>query len=203
MKAGERLLVLGASGGVGASAIDLGKALGATVIACASTEEKLEFCKAAGADHLINYEKDDLRAELKKIKMDGRVDVVYDPVGGRWSEPALRSMGWGGRYLVVGFAAGGEVPKNAIPSLPLNLALLNERQILGVLWGMWKARDGNKGNAQNIATMMKMVQEGRLKPVVSRVYPLEGSFREACDDIMGRRVMGKVCVQPGAAASKL
>merc|ERR1712218_636349 len=143
----------GASGGVGVSAIDLGKALGATVIACASTAEKLNFCKAAGADYLINYEKDNLRIELKKLKKDGAVDVVYDPVGGRWAEPALRSMGWGGRFLVIGFAAGGEVPKSAIPSLPLNLALLNERQILGVLWGGWKARDGNKGNAANIASM--------------------------------------------------
>lgn len=204
LKAGETLLVLGASGGVGAAAIDLGKALGATVIACASSEDKLAFCKAAGADHLIDYEKDDLRASLKKIGMDGKIDVVYDPVGGKWSEPAVRSLGWGGRLLVVGFAAGGDTPKNAIPKVPLNLLLLNERQIQGVFWGPWKARDRNRKNAQNIAAMMKLVQEGKLKPVVSRVYPMETGFIQACDDIMNRRVMGKVCVQPGSAmASKL
>lgn len=204
IKAGETLLVLGASGGVGAAAIDLGKAHGATVIACASTAEKLQFCKEAGADHLINYEKDDMRKELKKIGKDGAIDLVYDPVGGRWAEPALRSLGWGGRYLVVGFASGGEVPKNAIPNPPLNLALLNERQILGVLWGGWKMKDGNKGNALNMAKMMKLVQEGKLKPIISRVYPMETSaFHEGCADIMSRKVMGKVCFQPQAVSARL
>jgi len=204
LQSGETLLVLGASGGVGAAAIDLGKALGATVIACASTGEKLAFCKAAGADHLINYEQEELRAALKRIGLDGKVDVVYDPVGGKWSEPALRSLGWGGRLLVVGFAAGGETPKNAIPSVPLNVTLLNERQIKGVFWGPWKARDGNRKNSKNISAMMKMVQEGRLKPIISRVYPMETGFIQACDDIMNRRVMGKVCIQPNvASASKL
>mmetsp|Transcript_128097 Transcript_128097/g.362618 ORF Transcript_128097/g.362618 Transcript_128097/m.362618 type:complete len:342 (+) Transcript_128097:59-1084(+) len=199
LRSGEVLLVLGASGGVGAAAIDLGKALGATVIACASSEEKLAFCRDAGADYTINYEQNNLRDALKKLGMDGKVDMVYDPVGGQWSEPALRSLGWGGRFLVVGFAAGGETPKDAIPKMPLNLALLNERQIQGVLWGGWKARDQNRKNAENIATMMKMVQEGKLKPVISRVYPMEAGFVQACDDIMSRRVMGKVCLDPNAA----
>jgi len=204
LKAGETLLVLGASGGVGAAAIDLGKALGATVIACASTAEKLDFCRAAGADHVINYEQDDLRAELKKLKKDGAIDMVYDPVGGKWAEPAFRSMGWGGRFLVIGFAAGGEVPKDAIPNLPLNLALLNERKVLGVLWGGWKTKDGNKGNAANIATMMQLVKDGKLKPIVSGVYSLESGFQEACDVIMNRKAMGKICVQPSSAkAAKL
>jgi len=144
-----------------------------------------------------------MRAELKKIGKDGAIDVVYDPVGGRWSEQAIRAMGWGGRFLVVGFAAGGEVPKNAIPNVPLNLALLNERQILGVFWGAWKARDRNRQNAKNIAAMMEMVQEGRLKPIVSRVYPLDQNWQTAFDDLMNRRVMGKICLQPMPATSRL
>mmetsp|Transcript_28836 Transcript_28836/g.73104 ORF Transcript_28836/g.73104 Transcript_28836/m.73104 type:complete len:343 (+) Transcript_28836:76-1104(+) len=205
LAAGETLLVLGASGGVGAAAIDIGKAVGATVIACASSQEKLDFCKAAGADHVINYESSDLRAELKKLKKDGAIDVVYDPVGGKWSEQALRAMGWGGRFLVVGFASGGQVPKDAIPSIPLNLALLNERKILGVFWGPWKARTGNKGNDKNLATMLQWVKEGKLKPIVSRVYPLDESFKSAFDDMMNRKVMGKICLRPlpTTGASKL
>merc|ERR1712039_93491 len=198
LTSGETLLVLGGSGGVGAAAIDIGKAIGAHVIACASSKEKLEFCKTMGADHVINYEVEDLRQSLKTLGKDGSIDVVYDPVGGRWAEPAMRSLGWGGRFVVCGFAAGGETPKNAIPQMPLNLALLNERKILGVFWGAWKARDKNRGNSQNIATMMRWVQEGRLKPIISRVYPMETSFQQACDDIMHRRVMAKVCVQPAS-----
>lgn len=204
LQAGETLLVLGASGGVGAAAIDIGKAHGATVVACASSEEKLAFCESAGADHLINYEKDDLRTELKKMKLDGRIDMVYDPVGGRWAEPAMRSLGWAGRYLVIGFAAGGETPKDAIPKLPLNLALLNERKILGVFWGAWKDQDKNQGNKKNIHTMMEMVRDGKLKPEVSKVYEMEtSSFHEACKVIMGRQVLGKVCLQPVKVASRL
>lgn len=204
LQAGQTLLVLGASGGVGAAAVDIGKALGARVVACASSEEKLNFCKSAGADILINYEKDDLRAELKKLGLDGKIDVVYDPVGGRWAEPAMRSLGWAGRYLVVGFAAGGETPKDAIPKLPLNLALLNERKILGVFWGAWKDQDKNRGNAKNINTMMEMVRDGKLKPEVSKVYDMEtSSFHEACEAIMGRKVLGKVCMRPAKAVSKL
>jgi NADPH:quinone reductase-like Zn-dependent oxidoreductase len=137
LQKGETLLILGASGGIGMSAIDIGKAVGAHVVACASSEEKLEYCREAGADDTINYEEADLRETLRERYPKG-VDVVYDPVGGKWSEPALRATGWGGRFVVCGFAAGGETPKDAIPRIPLNLALLNERQILGVMWGYWK-----------------------------------------------------------------
>ena len=203
LQKGETLLVLGASGGVGAAAIDIGKAVGATVIACASSTAKLQFCKEAGADVLINYETASLRDELKRLKLDGKVDVVYDPVGGKWSEPAIRSLAWGGRFLVVGFASGGEVPKDAIPKVPLNLALLGERQIQGVFWGAWKARDGNEANSKNINQMMSWILEGRLNPVISKVYPLDDTFQNAFDDMMSRRVMGKICIQPGLATAKL
>ena len=125
------------------SAIDIGKAIGATVIACASSDEKLEYCRRAGADHCINYgvgtpeELQAMREQIKHVVPDG-INVVYDPVGGNYAEPALRSTGWGGRFVVCGFASGGETPKDAIPRMPLNLALINERKILGVMWGYWR-----------------------------------------------------------------
>ena len=197
LKKGEILLVLGASGGVGMAAIDIGKAVGAIVIACASSEKKLQACKEAGADHLIDYTKDGFRDALKKIAPKG-VDVTYDPVGGKWSELALRSTGWAGRFLVVGFAAGGEVPKDAIPAVPLNLALLNERKILGVFWGMWKALDQNVGNRKNIGVMMEWIKEGKLTPYVSKIYPI-AEYLKACDDLMNRRAIGKIVLDPNAS----
>ena len=135
LREGETLLVLGASGGVGMAAIDIGKAMGARVVACASSSKKLDMCRSAGADILINYAEGDFKKALKQAKVYGRVDVVYDPVGGKFSEPAMRALAWGGRFIVIGFASGGSNPKSGIPKIPLNLALLNERKILGVFWG--------------------------------------------------------------------
>ena len=191
---GETLLVLGASGGVGMSAIDIGKAVGANVIACASTAEKLAACKRAGADVLVNYVEGDFKKKLKAAGVYGSVDVVYDPVGGKWSETAMRSLGWGGRLVVIGFASGGANPKTAIPRIPLNLALLNERKILGCFWGSWKMQHLDE-NRENIDTMMKWVQSGRLKPVVSKTYSLE-HFMGAFDALMSRKVIGKITIAP-------
>ena len=205
IQSGETLLVLGASGGVGMAAIDIGKARGARVVACASTAAKLAACKAAGADVLVNYASDgggDFKAALKEHGVYGEVDVVYDPVGGKFSEVSFRAMGWGGRFLVVGFASGGATPKDAIPRLPLNLALLNERQVMGVFWGSWKARDGNEVNRRSMETMFGMIASGKLKPVVSKVYPLL-DYAKAFDDMMSRRVVGKVCIEMGAGGSRL
>jgi len=196
LKEGETLLVLGASGGVGMAAIDIGKAVGAKVVACASTQAKLDACAAAGADVLINYVTDgggDFKAALKKHGVYGSVDVVYDPVGGRFSEPSIRALAFGGRFIVVGFASGGATPKDAIPKIPLNLALLNERVIRGVFWGAWKMMTGNEGNRENMGKMMDLVQRGKLKPVVSKVYAFE-DYAAAFDDMMNRKVVGKVCI---------
>jgi len=202
MKEGETLLVLGASGGVGMAAIDLGKALGCTVIACASTQAKLEACKAAGADVLINYTKGSLKTLLKEAGVYGSIDVVYDPVGGDFSEPAIRALAFGGRFIVIGFAAGGDTPKNAIANVPLNLALLNERKIVGCLWGAWKMRNPEK-NRENTEKMLMLVQQEKLKPVVSKTYNFD-NYRDAFEDMMTRKVVGKVIIQPeGAGTSKL
>lgn len=200
IKAGDLLLVLGASGGVGITAIDIGKALGCKVIAVASTAEKLEVCRKAGADILLNYNKTlnggkSLKALLKEAKVYGKIDVVYDPVGGEFSEQALRSLAWGGRFLVIGFASGGTKPKDAIPKIPLNLALLNERQILGTLLGGWKLTDENTGNRKNMAKMMEMLKEGKLKPLISKEYNFS-NFQNAFEDMMSRKVIGKVIVTP-------
>ena len=195
LTAGETLLVLGASGGVGMAAIDIGKAIGANVIACASTENKLEACKRAGADELINYEGGDFKALLKDSGYYGSIDVVFDPVGGNFSEPALRALDWAGRFIVVGFAAGGVTPKDAIPRVPLNLILLNERRVIGLLWGAWKARDDNEANTKNVETMIKWMQDGKLKPLVSKVCTFD-NYVEAFDDLMNRRAVGKLCIEP-------
>jgi NADPH2:quinone reductase len=207
LKAGETLLVLGASGGIGMSAIDIGKAVGAVVIACASTDTKLEFCRNAGADHCINYgqgtaeDLKSMRDQIKKIDPTG-IDVVYDPVGGQYSEPALRSTGWGGRFVVCGFASGGETPKDSIPKMPLNLALLNERKILGVFWGFWKATVGGEINRHNITKMMEWVRDGKLTPVITKSYPL-ANYLDACDDLMTRKVIGKIVLDPTKLSSSM
>jgi NADPH2:quinone reductase len=157
------------AGGVGMAAVDIGQALGLEVVACASSDEKLAACSAAGASTLVKYGDDaasgDFKTALKNAGVYGAVDIVLDPVGGGYSEVALRSMGWGGRFVVVGFAAGGTTPDSAIPRLPLNHVLLNERQILGCFWGPWKERDRNALNRQHMATMMDMVQKGQLRCV--------------------------------------
>ena len=203
LSSGEILLVLGASGGVGMAAIDIGKAMGATVVACASTDEKLNACRAAGADVLINYSggAKALKQALKAADVYGSIDVVYDPVGGTLSEVSLRALAWGGRFLVVGFASGGMSPKEGIPRPPLNLVLLNERKVLGVFWGAWKMRDGNEKNRKNMNTMMDMVSKRTLRPVITKVYDMR-DFMQAFNDMVQRRVTGKVCVAVSAASAR-
>ncbi len=184
LQAGETLLVLGASGGVGISAVQLGKAMGATVIAAASTAEKLAVCKENGADHLINYAEDDLRQCVKEITKGRGVDVIYDPVGGPFSEKAIRDMSWGGRFLVVGFAAG------EIPKVPLNIPLLKGCSVVGVFWGEFTKRepDLNKSNNQEL---MDLFDQGKISPHIHKVYPL-GQAGDALNELLQKRVIGKV-----------
>jgi len=182
IRADETLLVLGAAGGVGLAAVELGKLLGARVIACASSEEKLETCKRFGAEVAINYEREDLREALKNL---GRaVDVVLDPVGGKYSEPAVRAMAWKGRYLVVGFASGD------IPKIPLNLTLLKGCSIVGVFWGEFARRERDL-NAANLKELTAWLRAKKIKPLVSASYPLERAA-DALNDMMNRKVQGKV-----------
>jgi NADPH:quinone reductase len=184
LKAGETLLVLGASGGVGLAAIEVGKALGATVIASASTAEKLAVCRDHGADDLINYSTEDLRERLKTITNGEGVDVVYDPVGGPHSEMALRSTAWRGRFLVVGFASG------EIPKIPLNLVLLKGCAIVGVFWGEFHRREPDRF-AEIIGQLGRWYQAGKLKPYVSETLPLERAA-EALTLMGNRQVKGKL-----------
>ena len=188
LKAGETLVVLGASGGVGLAAIEIGKIMGARVIACASSDEKLAFAKAHGADETVNYASDDLRDALKRLGGARGIDVVYDPVGGQYAEPALRSLGWEGRYLVVGFAAGD------IPKIPLNLVLLKSCDIRGVLWGAWTTRDP-KGQAALMKDIAAWCAEGKLSAHVHAVYPLSETAA-ALKAIAERKVMGKIVLRP-------
>lgn len=189
LKAGETLLVLGASGGVGLAAIEIGKALGAKVIACASSADKLEVCRQHGADELINYATEDLRERIKGITGGKGVDVVYDAVGGPYTEPALRSTAWRGRVLVVGFAAGD------IPKIPLNLVLLKGCSIVGVFWGDFTRREP-KAFAQSLAQLGAWYREGKLKPHVSQTFPLEKAV-DALQLMAGRKVKGKVVLTAG------
>jgi len=184
LRAGETLLVLGAAGGVGLAAIEIGKALGARVIACASSEDKLAVCREHGADATINYAAEDLRERIKSLT-DGRgVDVVYDPVGGPYSEAAFRSLAWRGRLLVVGFAAGD------IPKLPLNLALLKGASLVGVFWGDFARREP-KLFAESIRQLGQWYREGKLRPHVSQTLPLEKAA-EALKLMAARQVKGKL-----------
>lgn len=187
LQPGETLLVLGAAGGVGLAAVELGAAMGARVIAAASTDEKLELARAHGAELTINYATADLKTELKRL-VPGGVDVVYDPVGGPMTEAAVRGMGWGGRLLVIGFANGD------IPKLPLNLLLLKEGAAIGVFWGAWTQRDP-EGHAANVRTIMQWCSEGKLKPHVGGAYPLT-QVKDALDAVMGRRAQGKIVLTP-------
>lgn len=184
LKAGETLLVLGAAGGVGLTAIELGKIMGARVIACASSEEKLALCKEYGADALINYSTSDLRERVKELTQGKGVDVVYDPVGGRYAEPAVRSLAFQGRYLVIGFASG------EIPKIALNLLLLKSASIVGVFWGAY-AQVAPARVAANFTELLDWYAHGRLRPHVCATFPLE-SFREALDVVMNRKAQGKV-----------
>jgi len=182
------MLVLGAAGGVGLAAVEIGKAIGARVIAAASSAEKLALCKQHGADVLINYETEDLREALKR-ETDGKgVDVVFDPVGGKFAEPAFRSIAWRGRYLVVGFANG------EIPALPWNLALLKGASIMGVFWGEFVKREP-KANMAGITEMMGWMAEGKIRPHISRVYSLDEAPL-ALNDLLARRATGKLVIEP-------
>lgn len=185
LRAGETLLVLGAAGGVGLAAVELGKAMGARVIAGVSTDEKAEIAKRHGADEVIVYSREGLRDRLKALAPEG-VDVVYDPVGGDYSEQALRSIAWKGRFLVVGFASG------PIPSIPLNLALLKGCEIVGVFWGAFTAREPEL-HRENVAELIRLYEDGRIRPLVSKTYGLAEGGR-AIRDMMERRVTGKVVV---------
>ena len=188
LKAGETLAVLGASGGVGLAAVELGKQMGARVIACASSEHKLALARQHGADAVINYAAEDLREALRRATDGKGPDVIYDPVGGPYSEPALRAIGWEGRFLVVGFAAGD------IPKLPLNLVLLKNCDVRGVFWGAWSEREPEAHRA-NIAQLLTWCADGKLAVHIHRIFPL-AQTAQALKALAGRSVMGKVILRP-------
>ena len=186
LQPGETLLVLGASGGVGLAAVEIGKAMGAKVIAAASSAEKLEVAKAAGADELINYSESNLKDEVKRLTGGQGADVIYDPVGGDLFDAAIRSIAWNGRLLVVGFASG------RIPELPVNLTLLKGAAVVGVFWGSFAQRQP-QDNAANFQQLFAWHAEGRLKPLVSQTFPLEQAA-EAINTLGQRKAVGKVVV---------
>jgi NADPH:quinone reductase len=188
LRSGETLAVLGASGGVGLAAVELGKIMGARVIACASTADKLAFARAHGANETVNYETDDLREALKRLGGAHGIDVVFDPVGGPYSEPAVRSLAWEGRHLVVGFAAGD------IPKLPLNLVLLKSANIQGVFWGSHTEREPSLHRA-NMDQLLAWAAAGRLKPHIHKVYRFD-EIADAFEAIAGREVRGKAILVP-------
>ncbi|HYX73762.1 MAG TPA: NADPH:quinone oxidoreductase family protein [Steroidobacteraceae bacterium] len=184
LHSGETLLVLGAAGGVGLAAVEIGKIMGARVIACASSEEKLALTREHGADALINYAASDLRERIRQETAGRGIDAVYDPVGGAYAEPALRSLAAGGRYLVIGFASG------EIPKIALNLLLVKMVSMVGVFWGAF-AKAQPERNAANLTELLEWYVQGRLRPHVSASLPLE-RYRDALDAVMQRRVLGKV-----------
>jgi NADPH2:quinone reductase len=188
LKPGETLVVLGATGGTGLATVEIGKVMGARVIACASSDEKLQFARNHGASETVNYATEDLRAALKRLGGEHGMDVIYDPVGGPYTEPAVRSMAWNGRYLVIGFAAG------EIPKLPLNLVLLKNCDIRGVAWGAWARREPD---AQRDLTtdIVRWCAEGKLSAHVHAVYPLT-EIAAALKAIADRKVMGKIVLRP-------
>jgi NADPH2:quinone reductase len=186
LQPGETLLVLGAGGGVGTSAVQLGKLMGATVTAAAGDEHKLDLARSLGADHLIDYSRQDLRERIKEVTAGRGVDVAYDPVGGELAEKTLRSMAWGGRYLVIGFAGG------SIPSIPLNLPLLKGCSVVGVYWGSFATREP-AAQRRNVEALWEHFESGRLTPVVGEVHALT-DFRAAFGALAGRRARGKVIV---------
>ena len=184
IKPGETVFILGAAGGVGTSAIQIAKAAGARVIAAASSAEKCDLCRKLGADDTINYSEDNFREKLKQLTNGKGPDVVYDPVGGDFSEPALRSIAWRGRYLVVGFAAG------SIPSIPLNLALLKGASIVGVFWGEFARREPAENNAM-MKTLMQWYLDKKIKPHIDTTIPMN-QLPEAYSRMNQRLVMGKL-----------
>ena len=187
LQPGETLLVLGASGGVGLAAVEIGKAMGAKVIAAASSAEKLEVAKAAGADELINYSESNLKDEVKRLTGGQGADVIYDPVGGDLFDAAIRSIAWNGRLLVVGFASG------RIPELPVNLTLLKGAAVVGVFWGAFAQRQP-QDNAANFQQLFAWHAEGKLKPLVSQTFPL-AQAADAINLLGQRKAVGKVVVQ--------
>lgn len=184
LQAGETLLVLGAAGGVGIAAVEIGALLGARVIAAASTDEKLAFCRTHGASDGINYTRDDLKEQIKALTKGNGCDVVYDPVGGALAEPALRGTAWQGRYLVIGFASG------EIPKIPLNLVLLKGCQIVGVFWGSFAMREPAR-NREHAAKLFAWIGEGKLAPHVDAVVPFSEAA-SALQRLERREVMGKI-----------
>jgi len=190
IKPGESLLVLGASGGVGLATVELGKAMGARVIAAASSAEKLAVAKAAGADELINYSEEPLKDAVKRLTDNKGVDVIYDPVGGDFTEQALRAMAWNGRHLIVGFAAGD------IPRIPANLTLLKGCSVVGVFWGSFTRKEP-EASAQNMMELMKLYSEGKIDPVISEVFEFE-DYAKALGALTERRATGKVVLKVGS-----
>ena len=188
---GETLLVLGAAGGVGATAVELGKLMGAKVIAAASSDEKLALCRQLGADELINYSEVNLKDAVKELTGGKGVDVVYDPVGGDYAQPAVRSMAWKGRYLVIGFASG------PIPEIPLNLALLKGCSIVGVFWGRFSGEEPEV-QLQNVKELWEYFEQGKLNPVVTDCFPLE-EYEQAFNCLLDRKARGKVILTTGTA----
>lgn len=187
---GETLLVLGASGGVGLATIELGKTMGAKVIAAASTAEKLAIAKEAGADELINYTEEPLKEAVKKLTNGKGVDVIYDPVGGDFTEQALRSMAWNGRHLIIGFAAGD------IPKIPANLTLLKGCSVVGVFWGSFTQREP-ENSAKNMMELLQMFAEGKIDPKISQVFEFE-DYEKALGALTGRTATGKIVLKVGS-----
>jgi NADPH2:quinone reductase len=187
LQEGETLLVLGAGGHVGLSAVELGKLMGARVIAAASTEEKLDLCRERGADETINYAKENLKDRAKELTDGAGVDVVYDVVGGDYAEQSLRAIGWGGRFLVIGFTAG-------IPSIPLNLTLLKSCQIIGVFYGAMTARQPDLAN-EIAEDLLRWVADGQLRPHISARYGLEEAS-DALRSLIDRKAVGKIVIEP-------
>lgn len=188
LQPGETLAVLGASGGVGQSAVEIGKAMGARVIACASSSDKLDFCRSVGADEVINYAEEDLKTRLKELTGGNGADVIYDPVGGDLAEAAVRATAWNGRFLVIGFAAGD------IPKIPLNLVLLKGCSLVGVFWGAFIERNPDR-HITNMTTLLNWCLEGKINPHIHDRIPLEET-PAALRAFLNREVKGKIVVQP-------
>tara|TARA_B100000945_G_scaffold189801_1_gene152465 strand:+ start:1287 stop:2261 length:975 start_codon:yes stop_codon:yes gene_type:complete len=188
IKKNEVILILGASGGVGTAAIQIAKEIGAIVIAAASSKEKLDYCKKMGADYCINYTKENIKEKVKNYTKGMGANVIYDPVGDKFSEPALRSIAWEGRYLVVGFAAG------EIPKIPLNLALLKGCQIIGVFWGLF-FRKNPKANAKNFKTILSWIKNKKINVHIDKKFSLKDA-NKALEYIINRKVKGKILLIP-------
>ncbi len=194
LEKGETLLVLGAAGGVGSAAVELGKLLGARVIAAASSGDKLAFAESMGADHTVNYVEQDLKDVVTELTRGKGVDVVFDPVGGELSESAFRAIAWKGRHLVIGFAAG------EIPAIPLNLPLLKGASIVGVYWGDWLTKEPDEA-AEAVAELYQLAAAGDLDPQISGVFAFE-NFAEAYASLVDRKAMGKVVLRVAKSAPR-